>query len=215
MPPSTITLCTVKTENERKPVLRCQTDINNYFEELKLPSAKFIILSRKRFESWANLARTDSAGIFFSIPEKLDDTNSPSYGILFLHLLGHAFGLKDEEKFVIAKADSKAHLPDGPNCAPDRETAEKWWGNLVSKYPQRVHYFFTCAGSDKYIRATYSSLMNLNNSDNLVTDYGPVSEEYLSKLLKYCFSPKTYNYADDPEFFDRYPEIKRFIGNSK
>lgn len=207
-PGEDIKLCQVKTENERKPVLRCDRRINTYFEALKLNRAKFIVFSRKDFQSWANVARLDDAGIFFSVPQKIEPSTALGQSYLMLHLLGHAFGLKDEEKYVIARAEGAPHAPDGPNCAPDKTTAEKWWGDLAVQFPERVGYFSICAGSDDYIKPTKSSFMNFGDMTDFVPDYGPVSERYLSTLLKYCFSAQRSDPKDDAQFFEQYPEFR-------
>ncbi|MEI6588084.1 MAG: hypothetical protein WCO05_03995 [Candidatus Moraniibacteriota bacterium] len=201
-------LCQVKTENERKPVLRCTAEINNYLEKLHLENFRLIVLSRQDFQSWANVTRIENSGIFFSVKDKINESSGIATSYLFAHLLGHFFGLKDEEKYVIAKADGAPHTPDGPNCAPDEETAKKWWGDLAQKYPDRVGYFKTCAGSDDYIKPTESSLMNFGNMDHFIPDYGPVSEAYLKKILDYCFSEKKVTQDQDGNFFEQYSEMK-------
>ena len=205
-------LCRIKIEDERKPVLRCSAEINDFLETLRLKNFRLIVLSRQDFQSWANVTRLDNSGIFFSLKDKLEEGSSLATSYLLAHLLGHSFGLKDEEKFVIAKANGAPHTPDGPNCAPDKETAQAWWGELAKKYPERVGYFQTCAGSDEYIRPTQSSLMNFgDNMDRFIPDYGPVSEEYLRKILDYCFSEKAVTKEKDPAFFERYPELKQCL----
>jgi IgA Peptidase M64 len=206
-PATDTTLCAVKIENERKPVLRCEVGINTYFEKFQLSNAKFIVMSRQDFQSWANVRRAESSGIFFSVPTLIQPSEKTTYGYLFLHLLGHAFGLRDEEKYVIAQAGQEPNQPKGPNCAPDIKTAEGWWGSLAKKFPDRVGYYHTCAGSDTYIKPTQGSLMNLGDLSNFTPDYGPVSEEYLTKVLDYCFSQKRYKVSDDPNFFGVYPEL--------
>lgn len=201
-------LCYVKVKDERKPSLRCKAEINEYLSKLPLKRFKLIILSRQSFESWANVVRLENSGIFFSLPSSLEtESEKQTAGYLFEHLLGHSFGLKDEEYFVIAKHGSNALSPDGPNCAPDKETAEKWWGILTEQYPE-VGYFKECCGSKEYIKPVQSSLMNLNDLDNFVPEYGPVSERYLKKILEYCFSPNLMEFDKDVEFFDRYPQFK-------
>ncbi len=204
-------ICQIKTENERKPVLRCSEKINDYLGKLQLENFRLIVLSRQDFQSWANVTRLSDSGIFFSLKDKIDESNGIATSYLFAHLLGHSFGLKDEEKFVIAKADGAPHTPDGPNCAPDEATAKKWWGDLAEKYPDRVGYFKTCAGSDDYIKPTESSLMNFGNMDKFIPDYGPVSEEYLRKILRYCFSQEKVTQDQDPVFFEQYPEFKKCL----
>jgi hypothetical protein len=204
-------LCQIKTENERKPVLRCDTKINNLLGRLQLENFRLVVLSRKDFQSWANVTRLADSGIFFSVKDKIDESNGLATSYLFSHLLGHSFGLKDEEKYVIAKADGAPHAPNGPNCAPDEETARRWWGTLAERYPDRVGYFKTCAGSDAYIRPTESSLMNFGNMEKFIPDYGPVSEAYLKKMLDYCFSEKVVTQEKDPVFFEQYPEFKQCL----
>jgi hypothetical protein len=207
--PKDLDICLVKVADERKPVLRCNSDgINRYLNQLQSGHFKLIVLSRREFQSWANVVRLQDSGIFFSIPRSpetpLDET---ALGWLFLHLLGHAFGLKDEEVIVIAKAHSAPHRPDGPNCAPDRETAERWWGDLAGQ-DSRVGYFSGCASKKEYVKPTEGSLMNLGDLSKFVPDYGPVSERYLRKILDYCFSEAMTREADDPEFFTQYPEFR-------
>src|SRR5581483_5223698 len=103
-------------------------------------------------------------------------------------------------------------IPDGPNCAPDMRTAEQWWGKLAQIYPSRVGYFPGCEGNNNFIKPTKGSLMALNESDSdFVPDFGPVSELYLSKVLNYCFSDKTYSISDDPDFFAQYPDFKACV----
>lgn len=208
--PAEVTICGVQVKDERKPVLRCDPEkINGYLNKIIVQGHfKLIVLSRRDFQSWANVSRIADSGIFFSIPQSpADEIGKKTLGMLFLHMLGHAFGLKDEEIFVIAKAHSAAHQPDGPNCAPDKATAEKWWGDLIGIDP-RVGYFQGCAAHTEYIKPTEGSLMNLGDLSKFIPDYGPVSEEYLRKMLTYCFSEKIYSVSDDPSFFQRYPELK-------
>lgn len=203
--------CQIKTENERKPVLRCDAKINNLLENVQLNNFRLIVLSRKDFQSWANVSRLESAGIFFSLKDKIDEGNGIATSYLFAHLLGHSFGLKDEEKFVIAKADGAPHNPDGPNCAPDEETAKRWWSDLAEKFPNRVGYFKTCAGSDNFIKPTETSLMNFGNMEKFIPDYGHVSEEYLRNILQYCFSEKKITKTSAQLFINKYPEFSACI----
>ena len=205
--PKEIDVCYVKTEDERKPALRCNPDkVNAYLNKIRTGPFKLIVLSRRDFQSWANVSRLADSGIFFSLPVPIKGpAGEKTTGILFLHLLGHAFGLKDEEIFVLAKADSEAHKANGPNCAPDRQTAKKWWGDLVGQ--RGVGYFWGCSANEEFIKPTVGSIMNLNDLSEFVPDYGPVSERYLKKILDYCFSESNFS-ADDPGFFDVYPEFK-------
>lgn len=205
--------CAVKTAEERKPVLRCDPEkLNAYLNRISTGPFKLIVLSKRDFQSWANVRRLDDSGIFFSAPSMPADLASlAAYKVMFLHLLGHAFGLKDEEEHPIAKADSAALVPDGPNCAPDRATAETWWGSFVAEKNGAVGYFPGCAGNPNYIKPTKISLMNLAEFSTAAADYGPVSEEYLRNILTYCFQEETRHVSDDPEFFARFPEFRACV----
>lgn len=205
-------LCYLKVKDERKPVLRCRPEVNNYLNNLPLGNFRLIVLSRQEFQSWANVARLENSGIFFSAPKALKDKSDQRVNALLLaHLLGHAFGLKDEEIFVLAQAGGAPHTPDGPNCAPDAATAQKWWGDLAKKYPE-VGYFKGCVGNENYIKPTAASIMNLNTGAPTVYTYGPVSERYLKKILDYCFTSGNYNLAKtDSKFFEQYPEFKECL----
>lgn len=220
--PKELDICSVKIKDERKPVLRCAAEgINKYLNQLRTDRFKLVVLSRREFQSWANVTRLQDSGIFFSLPQTpTDSAGEETQGWLFSHMLGHAFGLKDEEYFVIAKADSAPHQPDGPNCAPDIATAKLWWGDLVKKSggalvfdstENEVGFYFGCAANKNYVKPTKSSLMNLNDLAAFVPEYGPVSERYLRKLLDYCFSDKVYSEKDDSDFFKLYPEFKECL----
>lgn len=205
--PKEIGLCYIKIKDERKPALRCSPEINKYLNTLPLEKFRLIVLSRQEFQSWANITRYENSGIFFSMPHALTEkTDQRVNALLFAHLLGHAFGLKDEEIFVLAKAGGAPHTPDGPNCAPDVATAEKWWGDLAKKY-REVGYFKGCNGNENYIKPTQASIMNLNTGAPIVYNYGSVSERYLNKVLDYCFSDKQHKVSDDPAFFTAYSDF--------
>ncbi|MEK7134463.1 MAG: hypothetical protein AAB819_01930 [Patescibacteria group bacterium] len=207
-------LCAVAVKDERKPVLRCDPEkLNAHLNRLSTGPFKLIVLSRREFQSWANVKRLEDSGIFFSVPvSPKDPATRAAYQVMFLHLLGHAFGLKDEEEHPIAKADSAALVPDGPNCAPDKKTAESWWGSFVADKLPGVGYHKGCAGNPEYIKPTKTSLMNLGEfSPDTSADYGPVSEAYLSKILQYCFMEKSSKTSDDPDFFSQYPEFSACV----
>ncbi|PIT98394.1 MAG: hypothetical protein COT71_00930 [Candidatus Andersenbacteria bacterium CG10_big_fil_rev_8_21_14_0_10_54_11] len=204
-------LCAIKTADERKPTLRCGEGVNAYLNQLPLERFKLIILSRQNFQSWANVARLENSAILFSLTESpTDATAARTQGLLLAHLFGHAFGLKDEELHVIAKAGGAPHTPDGPNCAPDQTTAEAWWGDLAAQDSQ-VGYFPGCAGNVNYLKPTEASIMNLNTGADLVFTYGPVSERYLKTVLNLCFAPQVNSSesldSDQAKFLERYPEF--------
>lgn len=198
-------LCSVARDDERKPVLRCEERINRYLNELPLDNFKLIVLSRQEFQSWANIVRYEPGGVFYSAPVPIETNEVDT--ILFTHLMGHVFGLKDEEIYVLARAGGAPHTPDGPNCAPDERTAREWWGHLED-HPD-VGYFTGCAGSEEYVTPTQNSVMNLNTGQDPMKEYGPVSEEYLRKVLTYCYTRDGARLArDDLVFFDRYPSFR-------
>jgi hypothetical protein len=212
--PNELDICSVKVKGERKPALRCAPEgINRYLNQLRAGRFKLIVLSRRDFQSWANVVRLQDSGIFFSLPQSpVQPADKATAGWLYLHLLGHAFGLKDEETIVIPKADSAAQRADGPNCAPNRAAAEKWWGDLAGREPS-VGYFKGCAASPEFIKPTRGSLMNLNDLSVFAPTYGPVSERYLRKILDYCFSETLASPSSDPAFFALYPEFKDCVKN--
>lgn len=203
-------ICGIKVADERKPVLRCDSSLlNGYLNRLTTGPFKLVVLSRRGFQSWANIARLGDSGIFFSIPvAPYGPSAEAELAVPFTHLMGHAFGLKDEELFVIAQADSAGNIAGGPNCAPDLATAKQWWGDLTERYPDRVGYFPGCAGHREYFGPHRGSIMNLGDLSNFVPEYGLVSERYLRKVLDYCFSEKRPAEGDDPEFFGQYPEFR-------
>ncbi len=211
--PKKTDICYIKTKDERKPVLRCQESINNYLNNLSLERFKLVVLSRQEFQSWANLVRLDNGGIFYSVPALLEnDLEKTVNGLLFAHLMGHAFGLKDEELYVLAKAGGAPHTPDGPNCAPDKETAEKMWGDLVELFPETIGYFKGCCGNEEYIKPTEVSVMNLNNATEISYQYGLVSEIYLMKVLESCYMPINESKPNiNDKFFEFYPEFKECL----
>ena len=211
--PKKTDICYIKTKDERKPVLRCQESINNYLNNLSLERFKLIVLSRQEFQSWANLVRLDNGGIFYSVPKQIEEgLDERVNGLLLAHLMGHAFGLKDEELYVLAQAGGSPHTPDGPNCAPDKKTAKKMWGDLVELFPETIGYFKGCCGNEEYIKPTKVSIMNLNNATEISYEYGPVSEIYLMKVLEFCYMPiNQSNPVINDKFFEFYPEFKECL----
>ena len=211
--PKKTDICYIKTENERKPVLRCKENINNYLNNLSLERFKLVVISRQEFQSWANLVRLDNGGIFYSVPEQIEEgLDERVNGLLFAHLMGHAFGLKDEEIYVLAQAGGSPHTPDGPNCAPDKKTAEEMWGDLVELFPETIGYFKGCCGNEEYIKPTKVSIMNLNNATEISYEYSPVSEIYLMKVLEFCYMPiNQSNPVINDKFFEFYPEFKECL----
>lgn len=133
---------------------------------------KLVIIDAQGSVSCAELSSIDKLSLI--ILGKARYTQSGSFAKGFLHELGHSLGLRDE------CVDCNQLSPAGePNCATNKEEAQKWWGDLVGKSPE-VNYIHGCCGNKNYIRPTIASLMN--NPDK-AEDFGPVNERYLRKEL--------------------------------
>ena len=92
------------------------------------------------------------------------------------HELGHSiFGLADE--YAEKGKDKK---PRKPNCAPNKDTAKKWWGGFEGK--EGVGYFEGCSYTDDNIRGTSNSLMRDIQMEN--PDFGLVSSKHMQYVLE-------------------------------
>lgn len=108
------------------------------------------------YGSWGN----DKAYLSHSYSD--ENTFDPYSIPLFVHEFGHSFGgLKDE----YYSRDGKSS-PGYPNCAPNPETAEEWWGDLVGQGEGdlQIGYFQGCSYSPENIRPSNSSLMKSSSS---------------------------------------------------
>jgi len=94
----------------------------------------------------------------------------------FFHELGHSLGLRDESP----KSYAQSCAPGYPNCAASKEEAAKWWGALLGK-GATVRFFHGCCGRADHFRPTEASLMN---DVYYASNFGPVNEAYLRKVLK-------------------------------
>lgn len=213
------TMCQVDRKNEYAPLLKCSKALIPLVQTLPLVKVKIVVVSRKNFISWANLTRFENSFVFYSVPkEKENDAFNKK---VILVEIAHGFGLRDETRSVNAVSGEAPGRPSPPNCAPTLDVARAWWGDLVkrtgnniltfSRVNNDVGFYFGCAGNDSYIRPTQQSLMNIQDFPG-AENYGPVSERYLKKVLDYCFSDTRYRIADDPAFFDLYPELKECAG---
>ena len=96
-----------------------------------------------------------------------------------VHEFGHSFGgLRDEYFGRIGESDR----PGYPNCAPDRETAREWWGDLLGKGEDElgVGFYAGCSYTMDNIRPTNSSIMRSSHS---LLGFGPVNDRYLQEKL--------------------------------
>ncbi len=140
--------------------------------KLKSREYKLVIIDVKGSISCAELSLIDKTSLIILGKARYKDTDSLAKG--FLHELGHSLGLYDE-------CVDCAQLSFGgyPNCAPTKEEAERWWGDLAGKDP-RVNYIAGCCGNKNYIRPAIASLMN---DPDKAEDFGPVNERYLRNIL--------------------------------
>jgi hypothetical protein len=212
--------CTV---SDPGPMLKCDKDLIGALQPLGLYRFKVVIVSAKQFVAWSNVVRLENSVIALSLPQR-DMADQTVYRNVWLHEFGHSFGLRDEmAQDVQATPGSAATTPGGPNCAPDARTAVQWWGEMIRKVngTNNTHYFesgqnttdvglyYGCAGNPNYIKPTMGSLMNTH--DAIMSEYGPVSERYLRKVLDYCYSDFIYNETYDPDFFGQYPEFRECL----
>lgn len=209
------TLCHVDRTNEYAPLLKCAKSLISLVQTLPLVKVKVIVVSRRNFISWANLTRFENSFVFYSVPKEKENDGFNKKIILLE--LAHGFGMRDETRSVNAVSGEAPARPAPPNCAPTLDVARAWWGDMVhrvnsntlsfSRVNNDVGFYFGCAGNDSYIRPTQQSLMNIQDFPG-AESYGPVSERFLKHVLDYCFSDTQHRVADDPAFFDLYPELK-------
>ena len=134
---------------------------------------KLVIIDASGSVSCAELSSIDKLSLI--ILGKARYSQSGSFAKGFLHELGHSLGVHDE------CVDCQQLSPVGePNCATNKEEAQKWWGDLVGKSPE-VNYIRGCCGNKNYIRPTIASLMN---DPDKAEDFGLVNERYLRKILE-------------------------------
>ncbi len=210
-------ICAVQEENISVPLLKCSKQLIEILKPLPLLKVKVVVVSRRNFISWANITRFENSFVFYSLP-KAKENDEFNKKIIFVEL-AHGFGMRDETRSVNAISGEAPSRPAGPNCAPTLEVAKKWWGDMVQRTSQGyftfsdkndVGFYFGCAGNNAYLRPTQKSFMNIQDFPD-ANSYGPVSEQYLKKVLDYCFSKKIYQKKDDPAFFEQYPEFKECL----
>lgn len=173
--------------------LVCDPKLIESFKKLGVDHFKVILLSPDEFNSGAPLSRGSNSFISlstFNSNMSIQDHNR-WMGILFTQLLGRSLGIHSEYT-DIKKMKTPVPPPDGvtvkklkssqPNCAPDMQTAEKWWGNYAKIFPE-VSYNKGCEENP----AGYYPEKNTLASDFPQKEgYGIVSEDYLRGVL-YCF----------------------------
>lgn len=145
------------------------------------PADKIIILSKHDFRPYA--LDFQLGGLVF-LSRYGDNDN---FKALVVHELGHSvFGLADE--YV---EEGKGSFPKYPNCAPDIQTAEEWWGDLASTY-EEVGYYEGCRFVESNIRPTKNSIMRqdvevveteMGTEIVYDLDFGPVSERHMQNIF--------------------------------
>lgn len=197
-----------KVEKTVKSILKCDHALIGQLNELKIPHFKLLVLSPLEFVPYATLAHGKNSAFYLSTYKgALTDAEIESFiSMYFLHEFGHSLGLRDE--YARARYDkngdvdldlsqqntgSKAYIASRPNCAPDRLTAEQWWGSYVAAGV--AGYNQGCGGNKDYYYPSKNTVMGDDPTD---ATYGRVSEDYLRAALT-CFygQEKEVNYPND------------------
>jgi len=163
-------------KTEAFPFLELKRDFLDQLSLMLGGPYKLIVLDQKGSTAGAQLSDLSHVSVII-LGRKVSSGNS-GFSCAFLHEMGHSLGLREEGTF-----SSEPVVPGPPNCAIDRATAEKWWGDMVPQ-DNRVGYFEFEAGGKKFIKPTRHSVMS--NSARFGS-YGPVNERYLRTILD---SPK-------------------------
>lgn len=187
-----------KCKVERNQLV-CDPKLIESFRQLGVEHFKVILMSPEYFSFYAPLFRGSNSFISFSTFNK-SNLSKPDQkrwlGINFAQLLGHSLGLSYESSSInsthsaVLKQDvppvgvpARALPKSGkPNCAPDKNTAEKWWGGY-SRFFNDVSYFQGCEGNTD---AFYPIKNTLMSDDPILQSYGQISEDYLRGVLS-CF----------------------------
>ena len=135
---------------------------------------KLAIIDSLSSVSCAELSTADKISLIILGRKRYKNCESFEKG--FLHELGHSLGLREEG----LKEQTGQCFPGPPNCAPTKEEAQKWWGDMAASI-KRVSYIKGCCGNKDYYRPTSSSLMN---DPDKAEDFGPVNERYLRTVLQ-------------------------------
>ena len=134
----------------------------------KCTSADYtLVISKNNYRSYC----------YFGTPcfNSVGNSLSKDTGRLILHEFGHGFAYLADEY----SEDGKPKSPREPNCAPDIETAKKWWGNLEGN--NGVSYFQGCSYVNSNIRPTENSIMFKHWI--LKDTYYPVNERKILEVL--------------------------------
>lgn len=180
-----------KVERRAQNILVCDKGLINEINKLNIEHFKLVILSPKDFVPNAKVTRGKNSALYLPAHQGVltEEELNVFLTRFFLHEIGHTFGLRDEYAFersgsqnYEAVSDNVAYQAARPNCAPDRKTAETWWGSYA-KAIDKVDYQAGCAGNKTFYYPQSDTVMSANPQD---ADYGKVSEDYLRGALD-CF----------------------------
>lgn len=142
----------------------------------KCPFADYkVVMSEDGFQ---NVAFTRPGNHEMFIPDVADKVEQGNGAVALIHEWGHGFaGLKDEYT-----DNNKGDNSGKPNCAPTREKAEEWWGDLAETNPN-VGFERGCAYTDdNWEPHPGGTIMG----DGGLWHYGPVNDRaMLQELAQY------------------------------
>ncbi len=182
-----------------KKFLDCDRKLVESFNALGIEHFKLVVLSPQDFTPLAKPARGKNSALY--IPTFQGNMTKQELNVwlgkIFSHELGHSLGLRDEyvrsffKDSIPEESDGsgdapKPFQPAKPNCAPDEETAKRWWGKYITSEATgsgTVGYHQGCSGTNAYYYPVQGTLMSDNPSSE---NYGEVSEEYLRASID-CF----------------------------
>jgi len=159
-------------ENEKFPYLKVRNDFIQSLENKLRGVYKLVILNKGGNASAAELSGIKDTSLIILGKSSYGRKNRLAKA--FLHEFGHSLGLKEENS-----GTSRPIIPGRPNCAPDKKTAIKWWGDMAEVI-DGVGYFEIQFGDNKFIKPTRRSIMN---NPFKSSGYGPVNERYLYREL--------------------------------
>jgi len=160
-------------EGEKSPFLKISKDLMKQLKGQLPAGYKLVVLNKKGSVSAAELSNINKVSIVVLGKNKYYDSNN--LAVVFLHELGHSLGLREENPY-----SSHTIIPGPPNCAPDKESAVRWWADMAGQV-KGVTYVGLRSGKNKFIKPTFGSIMN----DPFKSEtYGPVNERYLRRELQ-------------------------------
>jgi len=159
-------------ESEKFPYLKVRNDLIQSLENKLSGVYKLVILNKEGKASAAELSSIKDISLIILGRDSYGQKNRLAKA--FLHEFGHSLGLREENSRI-----SRQIIPGEPNCAPDKETAVKWWGDMAEAI-DGVDYFEFQFRGNKFIKPTRHSIMN---NPFKSSGYGQVNEKYLRREL--------------------------------